>query len=368
MDHDSLSFYWTVACGSTRKAIRVASNPDDEADEFATIDLDPADVPEPEYAMVSHATKNNIPFEGPKWMIDSGGYSTLASNPEYESSVEEYVDYLTKYEDRIERYVLRDWACEPDLLREWDRDVRQHQNWTIRDHVACREQVNDRGLDMEPVAVLQGYELEDYLWHYEYLRQHGLLTDHLGIGSICRRGQEQQMQSLLLQVRQEIPDRITLHGFGVKKTVLEDPDVVDALDTVDSNAWENRVSRNPNTPNGWEPTIRAYVDYREDLCDRLRRAEAKSGGIQVFSLGEWTTSYVDEDVEALVECVCGNLLDPNGLDRNDAACRHCERWLLNRQLQEVADPIKRNEQKATGPAGKSPEPSPAESGTADTTA
>jgi hypothetical protein len=339
MDHDSLRFYWTVACGSTRKAIRVASNPDDEADEWATIDLEPSDVPEPEYAMVSHATKNNIPFEGPEWMIDSGGYSTLASNPEYESSVDDYVDYLEKYEERISRYVLRDWACEPDLLREWDRDVRQHQNWTIRDHVACREQVAARGLDMEPVAVLQGYELSDYLYHFEYLREHGLLTDHLGIGSICRRGQEDEMQSLLLQLRQEIPDRITLHGFGVKKTVLEDPDVVDALDTVDSNAWENRVSRNPHTPNGWEPTLRAYVDYREDLRDRLEIAANSDGGIQVFSLGEWTTtSSVPEDIYPLVECVCGTLLDPNDLERNEAACRHCERWLLNQQMQALTEP------------------------------
>lgn len=176
------------------------------------------------------------------------------------------------------------------------------------------------------------------------------------------------MQSLLLQLRQKILDRITLHGFGVKKTVLEDPDVVSALDTVDSNAWENRVSRNPNTPNGWEPTIRAYMDYREDLRDRLRPTEAKSGRIQVFSLGEWTTSDVDEDVEVLVECVCGNLLDPNDLERNEAACRHCERWLLNRQLKEVAGPIEPNEQKATVPAGKTTEPSPAEPSATDTTA
>ena len=128
--HDKLIFNWTAASGSSRKAIRTAGLPDDEMeDKLATrnVDLNPGEVPEPEYVIVSYATKLNEPWEGLNWIIDSGGYSTLNSNANYETDVKEYVDYLLEHESKISRYVLRDWACEDELLWKYDQTVRDHQ-------------------------------------------------------------------------------------------------------------------------------------------------------------------------------------------------------------------------------------------------
>ncbi len=343
--HDKLTFYWTVASGSSRKAIRTAGlSVDKMEDELTTrnVDLDPDDVPEPEFAMVSHATKMNEPWDGPDWMIDSGGYSTLNSNASYETDVEEYIDYLLEHESKISRYVLRDWACEDELLRKYDRTVRDHQKWTIRDHIKCREQADAAGLDAEPVAVLQGYDIRDYLWHYDYLREHGLLTDHLGIGSVCRRNSEAQLRSTIVQLREEIPDRITLHGFGVKQTLLGYPDVVDALNSVDTAAWNYglRMDAEANNSaeghrNTWNRNLEAYIAYREKITGLLDAVEDGDGTSQITRIGNWSaTPDVPDGTYPMVECLCGTVLDPNSLINDDLpdpepACRHCERFIMS---------------------------------------
>jgi hypothetical protein len=179
---DALDFHWTVSSGSSRKALRALSE-DDNTESLGETPFDPDEFESPEYAMVSYATKMKKPWDGPTWIIDSGGYSTLTTNPEYQSEIRDYIDFLQTHESTIDYFALRDWACEPDLLRQWDRSVEDHQQWTLRDHIQTIEQADQSWLDAEPIAVLQGYDVRDYLECIDLFRDHGLITDKMGIGS-----------------------------------------------------------------------------------------------------------------------------------------------------------------------------------------
>lgn len=337
MIHDNLRFFWTVSSGGSRKALREAERDDDvEAygDQLALGDVRP-----PESCMVSFATLANEPWPGPEWFIDSGGYSTLMGNSEYEEPAREYLKFIREHEQRdgvtIDRYALRDWACEDEILREHGRTRRQHQEWTIRDHIGCLELAEEIGVDADPVSVLQGYTVPEYLEHLDYYREHGLLSDYVGIGSVCRRNAEEEIRSTILQVSEALPARCELHAFGVKKSVLQYPDVVNALDSVDSNAWDYAVrmdaESNASTDGHrytWNRILRAYQTYRGDV-EALLEAVEPTDRLTVKSLADFGPEDLTEPPYPLAECRCGNLVNPNYLDDQDGDCRHCAGLILN---------------------------------------
>ncbi|SEO97382.1 hypothetical protein SAMN05216388_102530 [Halorientalis persicus] len=353
---DELDFVWTVSSGSSRKALRALSK-DDHTETLDETPFDPAAFNAPEYAMVSYATKMNEPWDGPSWILDSGGYSTLSSNPEYETSISDYITFIEERDDLIEHFALRDWACEPDLLRRWDRSVTQHQQWTLRDHIETIEAASNRGLDADPVAVLQGYDVREYLEHLDLLQDHGLITDKMGIGSVCRRGQTERIRNTVLRVRDALPSRVDLHGFGVKQTVMNSPDILAALDSVDSNAWDSRLYydatttahegpkhfqdewvnyRKPEYPSfNWVNMLIAYRDYRRDVDAVISEAAAinpdvDTTGVTVTSIGDYTSGDYDVDEYVRIKCLCGKVLDPGRpAAKLSGRCRHCEGTALN---------------------------------------
>lgn len=338
MRHNNLRFFWTVSSGGSRKALREAERDDTEEAYGEVIDL--SEVPPPESCMVSFATRANKPWPGPEWFIDSGGYSTLMGNSEYEDPAREYLEFIREHEQRegvtIDRYALRDWACEDDILREHGRTRRQHQEWTIRDHVECLELAEEIGVDAEPVSVLQGYTVPEYLEHLDYYREHGLLSDYVGLGSVCRRNAEEEIRSTILQVRDALPARCDLHAFGVKKSVLRFPDVVNALDSVDSNAWDYAVrmdaESNASTEGHrytWNRVQGAYQKYRREVLELLDAVDPTADKLTVKSLADFGPEDLSDPPYPLAECLCGNLINPNYLDDQEANCRHCEGFILN---------------------------------------
>jgi len=336
MNHDALRFYFTVASGSSRKALRMAERDDTVEDHDREIDL--SEVPPPESAMVSFATKMNKPWAGPEWFVDSGGYSTLDASGEYDAPVEDYIQYIAEHERRdgvtIDRFALRDWACETELLRANNRSERIHQNWTIRDHVACLEAADEYGVDADPVAVLQGYDVRDYLRHVDYYRDHGLLTDHVGIGSVCKRTDVSEIQSLVSQLRDALPSRVSIHGFGVTRELLSLPDVVSALDSVDTAAWDHAAYYDA-VSNGsadehrytWDRVQESYQAYRTETVARLDAHDSDDDRrVEVRSLESFGDEPVDVSaVHPILQCVCGTLVDPEAPATHGPGCRHCTR-------------------------------------------
>jgi len=371
MNHSEMEFYWGVASGSSRRALSEAGGSGvTEHSEGRTVDRD--EYPAPEYAMVSYATKMNEPFEGPEWMVDCGGYSVLSGHGEYETTCHEYVEWVAERDEQIAWWALRDWPYVEDLIDGSKTTVRDFQRQTVRDHIRCLEAADELGVDARPMAVLQGRDVRDYLWHVDYLREHGLLTDRVMIGSLVRGpGTTAEVRSTITQIREALPTGTELHGLGVKKQLLSDEHVVNALDSADSAAWNSSLASEAmaagSTGNArftWDRVMDAYASYRDELRERFDAAAASDAHVTVTRLGQWSAAPdVDPAQYALYECLCGALVDPN-VPRPEPVggkCRHCRRAavnMTNRKIEQEAAEARAESGTAAGTADAAPTQQP----------
>jgi hypothetical protein len=363
-----VDFHWTAASGSKNKALRVAALSDTEQQAaLEGIPLEPAEVPTPQFAMVSFATKMNRPWEGPpqgkvldggeyhgtedvSWTVDCGGYQLLKEQAVYDFSIDEYLEYISANSEYIDRVVLRDWACEPDLIEGQERSVTDHQQWSLADHIAMVKGIDDRGLDVEPMAVVQGYTKEQYLSHLDSLAEHGLIFDSVGIGSVCARDDVAEIAGVVDAVATALPDRCAIHGFGMKVTALANEQIRAELESVDTAAWDYRLHtdatteahdgpryhdewfdyRKPEYPSAnWRNTLLAMVGYAgriTELCDEATDTVA-------CSLSQFGSENNRVQVR---ECLCGATIDPSSPEPvPDSACRHCQRWATSNAFRHI---------------------------------
>lgn len=224
------TFYFGAASGGSRKALRRLQEPN---------------------VMISYATQNNQPWDGiDNLFIDSGGYSLMLDEGEH-PPVEEYLGYVRDVEPAY--YALQDYPCEPDILEEYGRTVEDHIDRTVDRHIECL----DHGGSGEPVPVLQGWELDDYMDCIDAFRDHGLLpAGRVGIGSVCRRHAEMDIRDIIVAVSEEID--AGLHGFGVKTSVLNIPGVASVLESADSLAYDMAARYNHGTGR-WEANAIEYL-------------------------------------------------------------------------------------------------------------
>jgi hypothetical protein len=225
---------------------------------------------EPEGVMISHATANNKPLDGEhETFVDCGGYHHMMSGAgEYDVTDEEYLRYLLKHRPAL--YALWDYPCEPDLLDSLGRSVREQQERSLDAHARLLGKVEGHSLADSAVSVVQGWTVQQYLDHLDRMSERDVLTDYVAIGSVCRRGQDEQIANVVLAVRDALPDATQLHAFGVKGSVLRFREVVDALDSVDSAAYDYAESRLPSRRSDgesftWRDSARAYLNWRHDL-------------------------------------------------------------------------------------------------------
>jgi len=245
---DGFTFYFGASSRISRKALRELHEPN---------------------VMLNYATKMNRPWGGIEQLfIDSGGYSFMKGKGEYGTSDGKYLDFIEKHGPDL--YALRDYPCEPDVLNDHDRTVEDHQRRTLERHVSLLNKHEDRRLDERPLSVVQGWRRSDYLDHIEQLRDHGAVTDYVGIGSVCRRNQAPEIRRIILAVRDALPATTDLHAFGVKGSVLRFREVAEALDSVDSAAYDWSQSRVPSQRSDgesftWRDSARAYLNWRHQL-------------------------------------------------------------------------------------------------------
>jgi len=212
-------FFLTVASGSQIKTVERLNYP---------------------YVLVNFMTKTNTPPKCAKVLfVDSGGFGTIYAHGRYKKTDLQYLAYVKKHKPRY--FALRDYCCEPEVLRKWNRTVRQHIHMTLDHHLRLLDLVEKISVESQPVPVLQGWELDDYLYCLDLFREHGLINgrfDLLGLGTICRKVNLKSCKSILLRLREEIPSKIKLHGFGVKLSFLKDLAVWNALYSVDTVAYD----------------------------------------------------------------------------------------------------------------------------------
>lgn len=229
---------------------------------------------DPEGVMISHATQNNKPWDGNhETFIDSGGFHHMMNGEgEYGETDEQYLEYLLKHRPHL--YALRDYPCESDLLESLGRTVEEQQERTVDHHIQLFDKVDGHPLADSAVTVVQGWTCEQYLDCLDQLRDHGLPMHHVAIGSVCRRGYDEDIANVVLAVRDALPDGSHLHAFGVKGSVLRFREVVDALDSVDSAAYDYSVTRFSEAAPGegyntWRDSARAYLNWRHNLLMQM---------------------------------------------------------------------------------------------------
>lgn len=248
---DDFTFYYGAASGSARKAMQQLEEPN---------------------IMLSYATENNEPWDCENLFIDSGGYSLMLDTGDHPPA-DEYLDYVESADP--EYFALQDFPCEPEVLEEYGRSVMNHREFSLEYSAQVLTYARERGLDSEPVAVLQGWDPEDYRKCIDRYEQEGLLTDTVGIGSVCRRHADADIRDVVLTVREAIPDR-RIHAFGVKRDVLSHPDVLDALDSADSLAYDWSYEREVSGP-WWHQVAYNYLRFESQLYEVLEEPEPESG-------------------------------------------------------------------------------------------
>jgi len=188
-------------------------------------------------------------------VIDAGGYNVMASYvtnsgslradvdssdvlnelgtrmPFYPWNVGQYHEWLTQHSDEFEWATVMDYACEErfDVLWEYDRRMEKTLEATFRHY----NRLEDDGHPYKILPVLQGREPDEYVRSYEQLEDHGIPTDHLGLGTVCRMSSEKKIVDFERKIRERI-DVDRMHGFGVKIEAFKHGA---SFDSADSQAW-----------------------------------------------------------------------------------------------------------------------------------
>lgn len=167
------------------------------------------------------------------FMMDSGAYSVIATYGKYPYTVEEYSKGIDLWNPDIAWTM--DYPCEIGVREKGKYTIKEAQSLTIDNTIKLMD-LNE-GISM----VVQGYEVQDYIEHIDTIKDQGLLTERMGIGTICRRGQLREITRVINAVRNNLPSWVKLHGFGVKYSILQ-TDSKFALFSADSQSWdyENR--------------------------------------------------------------------------------------------------------------------------------
>lgn len=172
------------------------------------------------------------------WMVDSGGFTELRSNGKYTFSIEEYLNEIERVEPNY--FFVMDWMCEPSILKKTGLSIREHQINTLKNYLRMKKEFNNRDINSKLCGVIQGWKKEDYLRHIEMLKERNLITDLMGVGSICRRFADKEIIEILKAIKKELPNT-KLHGFGVKKNILKYRITHNLLYSCDSMAWSYKV-------------------------------------------------------------------------------------------------------------------------------
>ncbi|WP_446344694.1 deazapurine DNA modification protein DpdA family protein [Coleofasciculus sp. F4-SAH-05] len=169
------------------------------------------------------------------WILDSGAFTEVARHGAYRSGSQSYYEQICRWAacGNLLAAVAQDWMCEPFVLQRTGLSVSKHRELTINRY--------DDLLDLNPpvriMPVIQGYQSSEYLQHLVDYGDRLTPGAWVGVGSVCRRnGKPDEIANILRTIKLVRPD-LKLHGFGLKATALESPEVRSLLFSCDSMAW-----------------------------------------------------------------------------------------------------------------------------------
>lgn len=184
------------------------------------------------------AGRKSLPVAASPWVLDSGGFTELNLYGGWRTPLKQYVAEVRRYQAEIgnlDWVAPMDWMCEPSVLEKTWLSVNDHQICTLKNFLRLRSEL---GPIVAPV--LQGWKLGEYARHVEMYEKCGVALYRepiVGLGSICRRGQDAEIQTIVRTLKTATPT-IQLHAFGVRTRALDG--LSDVLTSSDSMAWSMR--------------------------------------------------------------------------------------------------------------------------------
>lgn len=198
-------------------------------------DLPLASIPEYSFISASRLWKRKTGFHVKNWILDSGAFTEISRLGHYAHSVNQYAELIKRFQPNgcLQAAVAQDYMCEPFILKKTSLSTQEHQKRTVENYVQLCNKISDTYV----MPVLQGYAPEDYVACIELYGPLLRPNAWVGVGSVCKRNTRiQDIFQLLYAIQQNRPD-LRLHGFGLKKSALEDDFIRNALHTSDSMAW-----------------------------------------------------------------------------------------------------------------------------------
>lgn len=194
----------------------------------------------------------NLPTFVDPWAYDSGGFFVLREHRTWPITVRQYVADAIRHAEWAGRwpdwFATMDMMCEPDMMARTGLTVDDHQDVSTVNYVeAVRvwpEELERAGLNPETphrwVPVVQGWKADHYPTAVEKLRAAeeaaGIAPARVvGIGSVCRREDSEEIGDVVTAVREAIGTETALHAFGVKSGGLGRYGPL--VDSCDSQAW-----------------------------------------------------------------------------------------------------------------------------------
>jgi hypothetical protein len=166
--------------------------------------------------------------------VDRGGNITQdptetldQESPFYPWTIDEYHNWLTEHSHEFEWAAAMDYTTVDQFDSLWTKEERIERTF---DNTLKHFSKNP---EYKLLPVLQGTCLEEYIEFYERLRDYGIPTDHVGLGSIQPISSSGELVDLERELR-EATDIQRIHGFGVKVNGFKQGVT---FDTADSQAW-----------------------------------------------------------------------------------------------------------------------------------
>lgn len=187
--------------------------------------------------------KPNLPEHVSRRAADCGGFVASRIWGEYRYSLAQYVEWLRSWSPQWS--ACMDYCCEPEL----EVETRERQDKTTANAWQAWNEYRD--VPWVWVPTIQGLEPDDYRRHAREMK--GLIREmqtfyadrpfRVGIGTLCRRANEQMIRRVVNAVVDELGD-VPIHLWGVKLGYLQSSIAMpEQIVSVDSAAWNSLFYR-----------------------------------------------------------------------------------------------------------------------------
>lgn len=232
------------------------------------------------YAMGGGKFRKLVPPVHERLLMDSGGFSFFQKYDEYPFDTRTYVDYAMQYDPFM--LAVRDYPCEPGIARNLRATNKERIDATIENAKECLT------FDAPWMMVVQGYHQDEYRYCCQRIRDEGLETEHLAIGTLCCRKKINEARRIITLIRREFPSA-KLHGFGIDLRFLRDPIIRNSLWSSDTQAWKWNGPETMQLDSGYfKPSCQAIkLENFKTYQDRVNRVLAADDGRTDLKSERW---------------------------------------------------------------------------------